>query len=409
MADNANNSTAPASPDAKPRGNKYPFWAPKFWHGMTLPVWVRLVVRNRFAFSPRGLPPAFAITIVSVINSIASGLQWIFRARKIARTKIEVPPIFIIGHWRSGTTFLHELMVLDERFAFPTTFECFAPNESLILARFVNRWLSWLLPKQRPMDNMAAGWEHPQEDEFALCNMGLVSPYTQMAFPNRPQGEEYLDMEGVPAEELANWKSGLMRFLKTLTWRSGKPIVLKSPPHTARIRLLLELFPDARFIHITRDPYVIFSSTVRLWRSLYDVQGFQKPRFMGLEDYVYRMFVRMYRAYFEQKDLIPAANFAEVRYEQLVRDPVGEMKALYQHLNLGDFEKARPQFEAYVTKEKDYKTNRYELPPETRDEITRRWGEFIRKLGYSIRGEEAESKSAAQPVGADPGSLRFGA
>jgi hypothetical protein len=185
--------------------------------------------------------------------------------------------------------------------------------------------------------------------------------------------------------------------------------VLKSPPHTARIRLLLELFPDARFIHIVRDPYVIFSSTVRLWKSLYDVQGFQKPRFVGLEDYVYRMLVRMYRAYFEQKDLIPAANFAEVRYEQLVCDPVGEMQSLYQHLNLGDFEKARPQIEAYVAKEKDYKTNRYELPLQTRDEITHRWGEFIRKLGYPIRGEEHESKSAVQPVGADLGSLHFGA
>ncbi|HEY2147588.1 MAG TPA: sulfotransferase [Pirellulales bacterium] len=402
MADDSKVLTTPVPADAKPKGNKYPFWAPKFWHGMTLPVWLRLVARNRFAFSPRGLPPAFAITIVSVINSMASGLQWLFRHRKIARTKIEVPPIFIIGHWRSGTTFLHELMVLDERFAFPTTFECFAPNESLILARFVTRWLSWLLPKQRPMDNMAAGWEHPQEDEFALCNMGLGSPYTQMAFPNRPQGEEYLDMEDVPVEELARWKAGLLRFLKTLTWRSGKPIVLKSPPHTARIRLLLELFPDARFVHIVRDPYVIFSSTVRLWKSLYDVQGFQKPRFVGLGDYVFRMFNRMYRAYFKQRDLIPAANFVEVRYERLVQDPVGEVQALYEHLNLGEFEMARPQIEAYATKEKDYKTNRYELPPATRDEITRRWGEFIERLGYPIREAKPNETTLVESFGFRP-------
>jgi omega-hydroxy-beta-dihydromenaquinone-9 sulfotransferase len=409
MSDDSTNSPARKLAVAKLTGNKYPFWAPKFWHGMTLPIWLRFVARNRFALSPRGVPPAAAITVVSIINSAASFLQWLFLSRRIARTKIEQPPIFIIGHWRSGTTFLHELMVLDERFAFPTTFECFAPNESLILARFVQRWLGWLLPKQRPMDNMAAGWEHPQEDEFALCNMGLSSPYGQMAFPNRPQGEDYLDMAGVPEEELTRWKAGLLRFLRTLTWRSGKPIVLKSPPHTARIRLLLELFPSARFIHIVRDPYVIFPSTVRLWKSLYDVQGLQKPRFEGLEDYVYRMFVRMYRAYLDQKDLIPPANFVEVRYERLVRDPVGEMRTIYDHLGLNDFEKARPQIEAYVSKEKDYKTNRYELPAATRDEITRRWGELIRQLGYPIREAKDDRQGAAEPVAIDPGSLRFGA
>jgi hypothetical protein len=409
MSDDPKNLPVRKPADAKPAGNKYPFWAPKFWHGMTLPIWLRFIARNRFAFSPRGVPIALAITLVSIINSAASFLQWLFLSRRIARTKIEQPPIFIIGHWRSGTTFLHELMVLDERFAFPTTFECFAPNESLILARFVRRWLGWLLPKQRPMDNMAAGWEHPQEDEFALCNMGLVSPYAQMAFPNRPQGEEYLDMAKVSPEELTRWKAGLLRFLRTLTWRSGKPIVLKSPPHTARIRLLLELFPQARFIHIVRDPYVIFSSTVRLWKSLYDVQGLQKPRFVGLEDYVYRMFTRMYQAYLDQKHLIPSQNFCEVRYEQLVHDPIGEMQAIYEHLSLGDFEKARPQIEAYVNKEKDYKTNRYELPAATRDEITRRWGDLIRQLGYPIRDADGDRRSATEAVTIDPGSLRFGA
>ena len=148
---------------------------------------------------------------------------------------------------------------------------------------------------------------------------------------------------------------------------------------------------------------------MRLWKSLYDVQGLQKPRFEGLEDYVYRMFVRMYRAYLDQKDLIPPANFVEVRYERLVRDPLGEMRTIYDHLGLDDFEKARPQIEAYVSKEKDYKTNRYELPAATRDEITRRWGDLIQQLGYPIREADGQPRAATEAVAIDPGSLRFGA
>jgi omega-hydroxy-beta-dihydromenaquinone-9 sulfotransferase len=385
------NDPASKPPSAKVKGNRYPFWAPKFWHGMTLGIWLRFLARNRFAVSLSRLHIALAITLVSVINSAVSFVQWLFLERRVGRLRIEHPPIFIIGHWRSGTTLLHELLVLDERFAFPTTFDCFAPSESLVLSRFVNRWLRWLVPKQRPMDNMAAGWDRPQEDEFALCNMGLVSPYGQIAFPNRPQGEEYLDMQSVPAAELERWKAGLMKFMKRLTWRSNKPIVLKSPPHTARIRLLLELFPDARFIHIARDPYVIFPSTVRLWKSLYDVEGLQSPRFDGLEDYVYRMFTRMYDAYFAEKNLIPPENLCEVRYEQLVRDQVGQIQSIYERLRLGDFEQARPQLEAYAAKEKNYQTNRYQLPDATRDEITRRWKELIIQLGYADRQHSDEA------------------
>jgi hypothetical protein len=251
------------------------------------------------------------------------------------------------------------------------------------------------------MDNMAAGWDRPQEDEFALCNMGLVSPYAQIAFPNQPQGEEYLDMQSVPTDELERWKAGLTRFMQRLTWRTNKPIVLKSPPHTARIRLLLELFPDARFIHIARDPYVIFPSTVRLWKSLYDVEGLQSPRFEGLEDYVYRMFTRMYQAYLAEKDLIPPENLCEVRYEQLVRDPVGQVQAIYERLRLGRFEQARPQLEAYAAKEKNYQTNRYQLPDVTRDEITRRWGEFIQQLDYVVSPASREEPVSANSQAAD--------
>ena len=48
--------------------------------------------------------------------------------------------------------------------------------------------------------------------------------------------------------------------MRKLTFKYGRPLVLKSPPHTARIRLLLEMFPEARFVHIHRHPYQVFRS-----------------------------------------------------------------------------------------------------------------------------------------------------
>ena len=62
--------------------------------------------------------------------------------------------------------------------------------------------------------------------------------------------------------------------------------------------------------------------------------------------------------------------------------PVAQMETLYDHLQLGDFEQARPKIEAYMQSQKDYKTNRHQLSPEIRAEISRRWGPFMRRYGY---------------------------
>ena len=178
-------STAPG--DKPPTtGSKERPWTPRFWDGMGIRTWLSLVARNRAAISPSRIPMAMAVTTVSTINSLLGIAQWAILGRKIARTEIHDDPIFVIGHWRSGTTLLHELLVLDERHTYSDTYACFAPTHFLVSGWFFRPRCEVLLPSRRPMDNMAAGWDRPQEDEFALCNMGGRSPYLTIAFPNRP-------------------------------------------------------------------------------------------------------------------------------------------------------------------------------------------------------------------------------
>jgi omega-hydroxy-beta-dihydromenaquinone-9 sulfotransferase len=235
---------------------------------------------------------------------------------------------------------------------------------------------------------MPAGWDRPQEDEFALCMMGQPSPYLTIAFPNRPpQYPEYLDLEGLSRRQLASWKKSYLRYLQTLTFKNPKRLVLKSPPHSCRIRILLELFPEARFVHIVRNPYVIYPSTVKLWKALYKSQGFQRPTYAGLEEQVFSTFSRLYEKLEEGRKLVAPSRFFEMRYEDLIRDPVGQLRTLYRHLGLGKFEEYLPRLEAYLAGTADYKTNRYELAPEVRREITRRWGEMIRRYGYVLEKE----------------------
>ncbi|MFH1266589.1 MAG: sulfotransferase [Planctomycetota bacterium] len=375
--------TAHSEGKAQTTGSKYPVWTPRIWTGINVTGWFRLLVRNRFAVSPSRVPMVLIVCGVSFFNSFLWLVQMLIYGRKIARTEIEHDPMFIIGHWRSGTTLLHELLVLDERHTYPSTYACFAPNHFLVSRFLIPWWLRFLMPARRPMDNMLVGWDYPQEDEFALCSMGIPSPYLQYAFPNHPPPYlEYLSLRGVPPEALARWKRALVWFLKCITLLTPKRIVLKSPPHTSRIEVLLELFPNARFVHIVRDPYVIFPSTVKTWKQFHRDHGAQVAKFEGLEEHVLSTFAHMYKVFEESRERIDPSRFCEVRYEELVADPVGQMRTIYQKLGLGEFDKVLPALEAYAARTAGYKTNRYEIPPETREEISNRWGAFIRKYGY---------------------------
>jgi omega-hydroxy-beta-dihydromenaquinone-9 sulfotransferase len=371
-------SASPAPPPAHE-----PEWAPRLWQGADFFAWIKLLARNRFAIHPAYWYIAVIVTVVSVGHTVLRILQNVVWGRTVRRTAIDEPPIFIIGHWRTGTTLLHELLIHDERFGYPNYYQCLAPTDFLLTEGLITKYMKFLMPAHRPMDNMKIGFDRPQEDEFALCLLGAGSPYDTIAFPNRPpQSQEFLELVNLPPRQLRRWRRIFKNYLRTLTCKLKKRLVLKSPPHTARIPVLKQMFPGALFVHIVRDPYVVYPSTVNLWRTLFQTHGMQKPTGAGLEDHVLETYVRMYQRLEEGRTLLDPRQFYELRYEDLIGDPVGEMKKLYAHFGLGGFEAYRPRLETYLASVKGYKTNRYQLTPEERDTVTRRWGATIRQYGY---------------------------
>ncbi len=378
-------ATSAAAVPAKETFHAYPWWSPRFWHGMPLGVWLDLVREHgaRASLSRWGLMGT--ITAAAAFNSVAEPLASARFRRRLASPPATDPPLFIIGHWRSGTTLLHELLMLDDRFCCPTTYQCFAPGHFLLTERLVTSALSWIMPSKRPMDDVSAGWHRPQEDEFALANMGSPSPYRRMAFPlTSPDRPQALDLATLAPAELEHWKRNMRRFLALLAVRDPRRPVLKSPPHTARMGVLAEMFPGARFLHVVRDPFVVFPSTMRLWRSLHHSQALQVDDGESLERYVFAAFDEMYAAFERDRTALAPGQLHEIRYEDLCADPVARMREVYDQLGLEAFDRMLPAFEKQAESMRRYRTNTYRHDPRIVAEIAHRWKPFIDRYGYTV-------------------------
>jgi hypothetical protein len=361
----------------------YPWWSPRFWHGMPLRVWLPLLATHRYRVSPRRWGLLATITGAAVFNSLAEPIAEARFRRQLRSPPRTDPPLFIIGHWRSGTTLLHELLMLDERFCCPNTYQCFVPGHFLLTEGVVTAALAWMIPKRRPMDDVVTGWDRPQEDEFALFNMGAPSPYERMAFPvTVPPGAAALDLTTLPPDVVDRWRATFRRFLARLAVRDPRRPVLKSPPHTARMAVLADMFPGAKFLHVVRDPFIVFPSTMRLWRSLHDVQGMQVDDGRGLEEQVFTAFETMYAAFERDRPSLPEGSLHELRYEELVADPFGSLERAYAELDLGGFDQVRPALEARAAAMQRYRTNTYRHDPRIVAAIGDRWRGFLDRYGY---------------------------
>jgi len=143
----------------------------------------KLLTRNGFSLHPRYLFRILFLTQGAFFASIFNRIEKWKLAKQLKNYSMPDDPIFIIGHWRTGSTLLHQLMALDENLVTPTVFQVSTPQSFLISEKYYRPVMTKAMKPTRPMDNVKLGFDEPQEDEYALIKMTVDSPLEKLIFP----------------------------------------------------------------------------------------------------------------------------------------------------------------------------------------------------------------------------------
>ena len=225
------------------------------------------------------------------------------------------------------------------------------------------------------------------EDEIALTKMTGLSPYISFMFPdNAAKYEKYVDFLECTDKERQRWKDGLEYLIKkVMISTGGKRVVIKSCTHAARIRMLLEMFPDAKFVHIHRNPYECFASTLHMrshtdWENFFHLPqaNWTRERMEQTSTMGRKIFERLH----EDKHLIPEQNYYEIAYEDLCGNELDSLREIYTRFELPDWDEYHAAISEYLESIKGYQRNKLTIDDELKEFVWENWRVAFDAYGY---------------------------
>lgn len=352
--------------------------------GMQLGVLLRLVARHGVSLHPTYLGRLLFLLQGGMWSSALTAYETVRRGRRVARASAPTDPVFIVNHWRTGSTFLHQCLRADPRFTVPTLLQCCYPRSFVVARRFAEPLMAALLPERRPMDNVKLGPGEPQEDEDALFRMTGYSPLERMIFARTGNYFLYENMDALPSDskDRRRWEQAFISFSKKLQVHSGGRLVLKNPFNALRIPTLAALFPDAVFIHTYRDPRLVIPSTIRMWSIVGKQNALHKQWAPPPFEQVVDVFDRVLTTIRGDLDALPPSRHLEIRFEDLEQRPFDIVKGVYEHLGMPLEGQPEQQLRAFLNSVSSYRKNAYMLSDEQRDMIETRLRHHLVRDGY---------------------------
>ena len=304
----------------------------------------------------------------------------------------EKRPVFILGHWRSGTTFLQFLLNKDPAFFTQNKYQSLFPDGFYTTEQSLKPVLAWLLSLTRPVHEWQANIsksmaiDTPSEAELALISQ--LVPYTYHwahFFPRSWQYyfRHYLLLEGLREDTYRKWQQAYGTFLNKLyQYHSSGRLLVKNPGDTARISALLGLYPHARFIFLHRHPYEVYYSNHRLWNNVQRSISLEQITQAEQQRLILTMYQWLHQAYQQQKSQLASDQLIEVAYEDLIAQPEAVLAAIYQQLNLKGFDQALPYFRSYIQENLNWPRQRYPYHPGDLALINHHWAFAFEEWGY---------------------------
>ncbi|MCH2188193.1 sulfotransferase [Myxococcota bacterium] len=323
-----------------------------------------------------------------IFSALVEPIRWFEKARYagvLRRHQFESPPVFLLGFGRSGTTHLHNLLWQDERFGVLTNYQASVHPIALSGRGWLDRYLEDKMPSKRPMDNVAVSLDSPQEEEIALLNLTADAPLHFMSFPEALPDiyERWVSRLGQDARDVQLWKREYMEVVrKASVIASGKRLVLKTPPNTARIPILLDLFPDAAFVNIVRNPYRVFQSMRNMYRKVMPGQAMQDFSWEAIDAWVLSAYRDLMLKYLNDRDLLDSKSLFEIRYEELDARPMEVLESVYGSLGLPDFSATASRVQSYLDGLGVFEKNDFAYPDDVVRTVNEHWGFAFDAFGY---------------------------
>ena len=296
--------------------------------------------------------------------------------RKIRKHELQEDPIFILGHWRSGTTHLQELLEADSNHTTISVYQFLFIDHFILTER-------WLKPPMNAFcrifkipysfQRVTMNLNMPGELESAMCAGLSDHSYTWgHIFPKRYE-YWFSRMIGLKRpKDQEGWLDDYDFLIKKISFASGgKRVIVKSPGDTGRANHLLKRYPKAKFVFIERDPISVYHSTMYFWRVIQKEVSFQKVNDEQLQGYCINSYIKLKEAYHYFRKQIPSEQLYELTFKELISEPMETLNRIYDELELGVL--PLKQVEQKLILKRDHQKVNYTTSPELARDIEEKW------------------------------------
>lgn len=323
----------------------------------------------------------------------------------LENTDPERAPVFIIGHWRSGTTYTHTLLSQDPGFVYQTKYQNFFSDNFLttedFFKPFISKTIDFFSPVKKWQSSISKSMnlDTPSESDTALISE--ISEYTYHWAHLFPKAYEeyfnkYLFCEDLSEEELKNWQNTMRTMIsKAYLRRPHGRLLIKNPGDTARIKYLLDIYPDARFVFIHRNPYEVFYSNLKLWSLVQQSVAMQQISEDEKKQIVLSVYSKLHQHYLEQKKLLKPHQLIELGFDEISDEPLQAVEKIYNQLSLKGFNDAYPWIRNFLNEQPPRRNQQYEFKKEDLRLINEYWESAFKQWNYPKLDPDKELDEAS--------------